>query len=606
MSSPIPFPGGAEPANLLTEWSRLLLGSFARLGVRDVIVSPGSRSTPFVWAALQTPELTCHSVLDERAAGFFALGLGRATGRPALLLCTSGTAAAHYFPAVIEAAESHVPLLILTADRPGELRQAAAPQTIDQTRLFGEFARGFFELGTPSPHESAFRSVSRFASQAYERSLGALPGPVQLNAPARKPLEPQTARTEEERSLTSWVDRQLASTTRIFAPLPGASSGVDDFVRRLSESKRPLLIAGPLRPEDGREVAAWASQLAVPLLAESASHAPESAPLDLALRSLATLEKPDLVVLFGTPCTSSRLPAALDLWDAHQISFAPAGHPDPTQRSDAMLLGDIAATLRSCRERLDERTASLDFDRLYLAAWRRRSDDVRRAATQLLTDAPAPETTTVGLSEPHAVLAALQSVPEESQILLGNSLPLRVADWVASSWRSNRPRVFVQRGVNGIDGLIATSAGLATATRRPTLAVLGDVTTAHDLSSLAIARRSTTPICLLVVDNAGGHIFDQLPLARRRSAGEEPELPGLADVWEFWSTPPDVDFVKIAEGYGARGVEARSLESLRSEVTQALATPGLTLVRVRTEASSTAHFLREFDALVTSLPAEPR
>ncbi|MGH7285972.1 MAG: thiamine pyrophosphate-binding protein, partial [Polyangiaceae bacterium] len=155
-----------QPANVLTEWASLLFSSLASAGVTDVVVSPGSRSTPFVVAAVREPTITCHSVIDERAAAFFALGQARITGRPSVLLCTSGTAAAHYLPAIIEAGSAFIPLLVVTADRPTELQECAAPQTIDQTKIYGDHARRFFDLGMPDDSADSLRALRRVAHQA--------------------------------------------------------------------------------------------------------------------------------------------------------------------------------------------------------------------------------------------------------------------------------------------------------------------------------------------------------------------------------------------------------------------------------------------------------
>ncbi|MBZ0122181.1 MAG: 2-succinyl-5-enolpyruvyl-6-hydroxy-3-cyclohexene-1-carboxylate synthase, partial [Sandaracinaceae bacterium] len=185
--------------SLLTTWSRLVIGSLASAGVRDVVVSPGSRSTPFVLAAARHGGLRVHEVIDERAAGFFALGLARLGGPPPLLLCTSGTAPAHYYPAIVEASLAELPLVALTADRPPELADCGAPQTIDQTRLFGAHARLFADLGAPDPE--ALEGLRRLISQAVLRSRYPIPGPVQLNARARKPLEPRSPASAGERAL---------------------------------------------------------------------------------------------------------------------------------------------------------------------------------------------------------------------------------------------------------------------------------------------------------------------------------------------------------------------------------------------------------------------
>ena len=177
-------------SNLHLAWARLFLRSAAAAGVTDVVLSPGSRSTPLTIAAATTSELRAHVIVDERGAAFFALGQARVTGRPSLLICTSGTAGAHWLPALIEASQSFVPLIAVTADRPWELQDSAAPQTIDQLKLFGDHVRHYAELGLPDPSPGALRAVPRIAAQAVARALGPVPGPVHINARFRKPLEP--------------------------------------------------------------------------------------------------------------------------------------------------------------------------------------------------------------------------------------------------------------------------------------------------------------------------------------------------------------------------------------------------------------------------------
>ncbi|HRI55183.1 MAG TPA: 2-succinyl-5-enolpyruvyl-6-hydroxy-3-cyclohexene-1-carboxylic-acid synthase, partial [Pseudomonadota bacterium] len=234
-------------ANLLAEWARLLLGSLAAAGVREVVVSPGARSTPFVCAAHAEPQLRCWDVIDERAAAFFALGQARVTGRPSLLICTSGTAGAHYLPAVIEAGAAHLPLLVLTADRPFELQDCGAPQTIDQIKLLGGHARRFFELGMPDPSDLSLRALRRLAAQAVLTTTWPTPGAVHLNARARKPLEPQSVHTSDEVALRARVDELLqAPLLRAYPPraVP-APAGVAAAAQLCRSARRGLIICGP-------------------------------------------------------------------------------------------------------------------------------------------------------------------------------------------------------------------------------------------------------------------------------------------------------------------------------------------------------------------------
>src|SRR4051812_6291970 len=258
---------------LLTEWSRLLIGTLARAGVEHVVLSPGSRSTPFAWAALNEAGLRCHSVWDERVAGFFALGQARSSGRPSLLLCTSGSAAANYYPALIEASLAHVPVLVLTADRPFELQHASAPQAIDQIKLFGDSARAFFELGTPDAAPSALQGLVRSVAHAVHAARNGRPGPVHLNARARKPLEPQSASDSASLALRDTVDALLAR-----GPTEASGSVLHADVTRLAracaEAARGLIMVGPepvYRPEAARALTRLAEITGFPLLCEATS-----------------------------------------------------------------------------------------------------------------------------------------------------------------------------------------------------------------------------------------------------------------------------------------------------------------------------------------------
>src|SRR5688572_18442344 len=213
-SSDVP---GSE-AHLLGEWARLLFATLRQAGVSDLWVSPGSRSTPFTWAAQHTPGLNVRPVIDERSAAFLALGHTRITGRPCAILCTSGTAAANYFPAIVEASAAYLPLIVLTADRPLDVQQAAAAQTIDQVKLYGDQVRSFFDLGLPDAAASTLVGLRRSVVQAVTQSLGPLPGPVHLNLRARKPLEPVPAQTEAEHALSRRISELLARPLARHAP----------------------------------------------------------------------------------------------------------------------------------------------------------------------------------------------------------------------------------------------------------------------------------------------------------------------------------------------------------------------------------------------------
>ncbi|MBX3269175.1 MAG: 2-succinyl-5-enolpyruvyl-6-hydroxy-3-cyclohexene-1-carboxylic-acid synthase [Sandaracinaceae bacterium] len=551
----------SAPANLLTVWADVLLGALAAAGVRDVVASPGSRSTPFVLAAARHPALTLRVVVDERSAGFFALGLARAGGAPPLLLSTSGTAPAHYYPAVIEASEAGLPLLVLSADRPAALVRAGAPQTTDQTRLYGVHARAFADLGLPEGTDAALATLAQTARWAVERALGPEPGPVQLNAPADKPLEPVQARTDEERAL---VDR--AAGLALGGPAPRARPSPDAaalaaLADALARAERPVLYAGPLGADAPRDtVLDFARRVGVTVLAEASSQL-RFGPRDGVRTAdafdwwLGESPTPDLVLEVGATPTSSRTLEWLGR-GARVPRFVVGGtrRRDPAGTARAVVLGELGDLLDAIgarvvgvtRERGDDAFAVLEE-----RAWAR--------VEACLADAP--------FGEAHATRCVLERAPEGARLVLGNSLPIRHVDrYVRGGGR--RLRILSQRGVNGIDGTLAGAAGAAAASGEPTLALLGDVAFAHDVGSLALAAHAPGPLVLVVLDNGGGRIFEELPVAR---AGVDMTL---------FTTPTALDLAAAARTFGLAYAEAAGTRALEGALDEALARRGATLVRV--------------------------
>ena len=586
-------------AAIVGEWARLLLGSLVAAGLRDIVISPGSRSTPFAWAAANTPGVRCHSLWDERSAAFFALGLARVTGEPALVLCTSGSAAANYFPAVVEASLAHQPLLVMTADRPLELQEAAAPQTIDQVKLYGGFARAFFDLGVPDAAPSALAGVPRIAAQAVLATRSPRPGPVHLNARARKPLEPGPARTEHEHAVATEVDRLLAAVPRVFSPATGPShAAVTALAERLVRAERALVVCGPLaleRSNDAASIHALAEAWSLPVFAEATSQcrfgAAASSPFavdgfDWMLRAenAHAALRPDFVLRFGAPTTSG---AVERLFSAHAPSalavVAEHGHPDPSNSASLVVQGAPGAVAEELRKTLQNRRPGASQS-AYAARLRTANDATWAAVEDALLSGP-PERS----GEALAVRRAVEAIPPGGLLMLGNSLPVREVDaYVRASARELG--VLSQRGTNGIDGLVSGAAGAALASKKPTLLLIGDVSFAHDLGGIAAVRRVETPLVLCVLDNGGGRIFDQLPVARLY--GEQPAL------GELWLTPPRLAFEHAAELFGIPFASASTPEGLARELQAAFARPGATLLHVQLTGDGALKTLRAVEALL--------
>ncbi len=567
---------------VLGAWSRLLFGTLARAGLRDVVVSPGSRSTPFTWAALHSDGLRCHSIPDERSAAFFALGQARVSGRPSAVICTSGSAAAHFFPAVVEASLARIPLLVLSADRPFELMQCGAAQAMDQTKLYGGFVRQFFELGQPDPSPGALDALERMLVQAFALALGPEAGPVHLNARARKPLEPWQASTPEEQDLERAVSERLSRPiARIFHAPPAVSeSGLEALSEHCGSAESGLIVCGPLPTRVASELDPLfelARRTGFPLCVETASQARTSslAERHLGVTRLGAFDaifatgqpEPAFVLQVGAPPTAGSFERWALQSRATRAVLAGPGFLDPSNRASLVIQADPLAALAALNARLAAAPGLPRESRARFAEGLARRESAYWRAAEAVLAAPSS-----ALGEAQAARTIVEAMPEGALLGLGNSLAIRSVDaFVPPSTRALR--VWSQRGVNGIDGLVSGAAGAAHSAAVPSLLLLGDVSLLHDLTGMFAARQVATPLVIAVIDNAGGRIFEDLPIRARWE--ERPELA------RFWLTPPEVDFEHAARAFGLRYDAADDVASLRRALSDGLASRTPTLVHAR-------------------------
>lgn len=595
-----PASESASAAHLIGEWARLVMATLLEAGVRDVWVSPGSRSTPFTWQAEQTPGLTLRAVVDERSAAFLALGQARATGRPSALLCTSGTAAAHYFPAIIEASLAHLPLVVLTADRPPEAQHAGASQTIDQLKLYGDHARAFFDLGPPDSAPAALAGVRRAVSQAVACSRGPVPGPVHLNLRARKPLEPAAPRAPAEHALSAQVSALLARPSLRFAPTQAlANDAVLAAARTLSSAASGAIVVGPLPafgPSLAEPIARLARLTGFPVLAEAASqvrfelaeHELACPLFDWLLSADVPSALPDVVLQLGQTPTSS----AFERWAARvptRVVLAQHGLPDALGSAALVASGDLEgglAALIAELERQQHRAKPSEFSAQFCEA---------HARCEHLAAAALAEPAEL-MQEGAAVKSVVQALPDGALLALGNSLPIRDVDAYVA--RAAELRVTSQRGAAGIDGLVSGAIGSALGARVPTLLLLGDVSLLHDLGGLAAAGLVTVPLVLAVVDNQGGRIFDQLPVAELYRA--QPAASRL------WHTPPELDLERAAALFGLSYAAPTTPNEIRAAVTSALRRPGVTLLQLRVAPDSASRQRKQVLEALSGPAAETR
>lgn len=541
-----------DPSNRNTALCSAFAEELARSGVRRAILSPGSRSTPLAVALHREPGISTTVVIDERSAGFVALGAAAASGRPVILVSTSGTAAANYHPAVAESDLSAVPLIVLTADRPPELREDGSGQTIDQVKLFGGAVRWFCEIGNHEADNAGLLHFRRAACRAFVRAAGdPRPGPVHLNFPFREPLAPvpvpgQVTATARM-ALEGRIDRPL-TTVEAPAARPPAAGTLDRVARRVAATGRVLILAGR-RPDPAlREpVARLAAAGGWPVLAEPTSQMlcgphdrghliPGYARLGASGRYGVSgfTDRPELIpdvlVRFGEMPTSKGLRlwlAGLDGVD--QVVIDPGyGWNEPTAHAGLILRADAPATADALADAVTSLTGAAGPSGPgagYLEAW--------RAAAAVL-----PEPDPAGTAPLYRALA--EGMPDGGIVYVNSSMPIRDLESFTPSLPTDLT-FLSNRGANGIDGLIASGLGAALGSGRSTVIVTGDVGFLHDLGSLANWRKLENRPHLLVIDNGGGAIFDRLPQKQALAPDEFEAL---------MSTPPGLDIPAAAALFG--------------------------------------------------------
>jgi len=564
-------------------WGEVLVDELAACGVTGVCVAPGSRSTPLTVAVAAHPDMDVFSHLDERSAAFFALGRGRRTGEPTALVCTSGTAAANFHPAVIEASEGRVPLLVLTADRPPELWDSGANQTVDQTDLYGDAVRYHRTLPEPEADGRKLRSLRVSAARAVDAATGTPPGPVHLNVPFRKPLEPVEVPGDVPADLSETAP--LGETGRD-GPFVQTSQGrpsldrseLDALANALRDSERPLVVCGPADPAtpDPDALASLLATVDAPVLADPLSglrfgpHVPDlpiCGGYDGYVGALTDWPDPDVVLRFGASPTSKALRHYLRDADARQVLVDPAG---------GWREAEFTATHRVTADptRLVAGLAEV-VDGGGSPAWRERFQAADRVHWDGVAD--AVENSTLEGGYLHAVAT---HAPDPTTLFVSNSMPVRDLD------RFGRPRAAAvtalgNRGASGIDGIVSTALGAGSATDDPLVCVLGDLAYYHDMNGLLALGRCDVDATIVLIDNDGGGIFHKLPI--------EDYDPPFTDLFK---TPHGIDFAPTGDLYDLEFQPVADRADFVDAFESAVRTAGTQVLAVEIDAAA-SHRTRE-------------
>jgi 2-succinyl-5-enolpyruvyl-6-hydroxy-3-cyclohexene-1-carboxylate synthase len=549
-----------------------LVDELARAGVTDACLAPGSRSAPLALALAEHPGIAVHVHLDERSAAFFALGAAKRSGRPVVVVCTSGTAAANFHPAVLEADHARTPLLVLTADRPPELRGTGANQATDQLKLYGPAVRWFCEVGVPSDDPAAGRYWRSLASRAWAEATGPPAGPVHLNLAFADPLVPLDP---------SPLAGEPAEGRPGGAPWTAAPAGVraaaPDDVAALAEavqaSPKGLLVAGWGVDLDPAAVDAFTAASGWPVLADPLSGARRGpaavSTYDGLLRAprFAAGHRPDLVVRVGGALTSKALTAWLDASVPQVLVDPAAGWLDPGRSARVRLAADPSALLGVTAALLEGRGPRPGPAPSWLGEWLEAERLARETIDGLLEEWTEP-------FEGRVARDLVAWMPDGGTLVVGSSMPVRDVDAFARP--RDRLRLVANRGLSGIDGFVATALGVAAAGDEPVAALCGDLTLLHDASSLLGAAGRPRGVVLVVCDNDGGGIFSFLPQARLPAELFEP----------LFGTPHGLDLAALAVAARVPSRVVEKAADLVPALDAALVGGGTQLVVVRGDRSA--------------------
>jgi 2-succinyl-5-enolpyruvyl-6-hydroxy-3-cyclohexene-1-carboxylate synthase len=551
-----------DRTNRNTALASALVAELARSGIEHACVSPGSRCAPLALAFWHEPGIRVWSQVDERCAGFFALGLAQQTGKPVAVLTTSGTAGTNLHPAVAEAAEARVPLIVVTADRPPELRDRGAGQTIDQIKLYGSAVRWFCELGTHEADDAGLLHFRSVAVRAVAEATAPPPGPVHLNVPLREPLAPTPVEGDVSARQPLALEGRPGGKplTRVRRePQPPARELLDQLGRQIGAHQRGLIVAGR-QPDSAlaRPVARLAQAAGYPVLAEPTSQLRAGdhdrqlvvPNYDALLRKPAGDLTPDLVIRVGDMVTSKATREWLQSQaSCVQVVIDPDGAwNEPTSLASALLRVSPAALCEALVERLAPRSET---------EWRDRWLAASHAAGEVIDE--FLDGLDQELFEPRVYRELAGCAPPGSTIYVASSMPVRDLETFFPTI-STPLRFLANRGANGIDGLVSSGLGAAAAAPGRTFLLAGDVGLYHDMNGLLAFNRLGVEATIVVLNNGGGAIFDFLPIAEHADGYEE-----------LFATPTGLDLGVVAALYDLPFTRVASHEELRG----ALGGPGL-------------------------------
>ncbi|HLQ72846.1 MAG TPA: 2-succinyl-5-enolpyruvyl-6-hydroxy-3-cyclohexene-1-carboxylic-acid synthase [Bacillota bacterium] len=519
----------------LTKYCGHFVDELVNSGLTDVVISPGSRSTPLALTMCEHEGINEWVVVDERSAAYFALGMAKQTNKPVALLCTSGTAAVNYFPAITEAKQSRVPLIVLTTDRPHELRDNGAPQAIDQVKLFHDYVKMFHEMALPESSESMLNYVRSKAARTIIEATAANAGPVHLNFPFREPLVPDFSIED------MWGEKKRRAHHPLYSGVKRLSE--DQFIhisRLLAENKKVIIICGPgINSDEAESITQLADVINAPILADPlanirvGSHDKHCVieTYDTILRSESVRQslEPDVIIRFGAMPVSKMASLYIEANDEaiQLIIEEDSGYRLPLNSAAELVFANVSSICHELHDRLKEK----ERNDHWLKLWQQLNGASKQVIEQLNADQ---------LTEGTAVKTVLNQLEQRSSLFVANSMAIRDVDSLLTT-NDSRLRVYGNRGVSGIDGVTSSAIGVAAKSEDPTTLIIGDLSFYHDLTGLHIAMQYDIPLTIILINNNGGGIFSFLPQSKEEKHFEK-----------LYGTPLNIDFEHVVRMY--RGI----------------------------------------------------
>ncbi|MBE0537742.1 MAG: 2-succinyl-5-enolpyruvyl-6-hydroxy-3-cyclohexene-1-carboxylic-acid synthase [Phycisphaerae bacterium] len=579
----------SEKDNVNTFWAELIVEELIRCGVDHFCISPGSRSTPLVVAVARNKKARHCIHYDERGAAFYALGYARAAGKPAAVITTSGTAAANLYPAVTEASVDHVPMILLTADRPPELIDTGANQAMRQDRFFGGFVRWYCDLPTPAtdvPPQMVLTTVD----QAVYRSRFGDAGPVHLNCRYREPLEPCGCEIPARHTagLASWTESARPFTSYTYPHNTLSPESIESVTQILANTSRGLVVVGRLEGENERAaVLRLIGRLKWPVYADltsglrlthCATHIIRHFDQELLSSDFNQFVRPSTVLHIGGRTISKRLGEFFQVnRPDHYIVLKPtAERYDPVHTVTMHVQADISAACDVLAHGLQNTADS------YADFFSARAADADRIIGRHIAEHPAA-------NEPFVARCISEQIPDGSCLFVSSSMPIRDVDLYGISGRRDI-RVAANRGISGIDGVISSAAGFAVGAGRPTTLLIGDLAFIHDINALATLQRQQAPLVIVVINNRGGGIFHFLPISAH------------ADVFEdYFATPHDFSFGGACETFSIAYHRCTEKDDFVQTYRRAAEQPRPCVIEVPTDRSENLRIRRAMKAEIIDM-----